>query len=85
MAMTMRLPTPQDFWPWLAKLAYRQWMKREAANGKKPVGIPGNRDPNNPCTAFEPRPVKQGDWGDCQTDGHYLCRECCHWDGEESA
>jgi hypothetical protein len=36
------------------------------------------RDPDSRCTAFEPRPRKWNDWGQCQTDGHYLCAECCH-------
>ena len=86
MALTVKLkfPTFADFWPWLAKMAYRRCMQRAPASNQKPVGIPGNRDPLNPCTGFEPRPRKNGDWGACQSDGHYLCRECCHWDGEEA-
>ena len=43
-----------------------------------PDGIPFLRDPTNPCPIYEPRPIQPGDWPDCQTDGHYLCEECCH-------
>ena len=44
----------------------------------EPDGIPHRRDPDNPCPAYEPRDYRPGDWGDCETDGHYLCGECCH-------
>ncbi len=69
-------------WRWLAIFAYRRWA---TAEGRKPVGVPGNRDPQNPCEAFAPRPRQRGDWGDCQTDGHYLCRECVHRETDEDA
>lgn len=78
MALTLKIPTLADFWSWLARTAYRRYMRNAKAHGTKPTGIPGNRDPEAPCTAFEPRARKQGDWGDCETDGHYLCDECCH-------
>ncbi len=38
------------------------------------LGARGVRDPDAPCTAFEPGEPA----GDCQTDGHYLCDECVH-------
>ena len=76
--LTIKIPTAIDFWHWLARLAYRRYSVRSKASGTKPVGIPGNRDPNNPCSAFEPRNKAAGDWGDCETDGHYLCADCCH-------
>ena len=28
--------------------------------------------------ATEPRPRRLGDFADCESDGHYLCAECCH-------
>lgn len=73
--IAIHIPTARDFWRCLARFAYRRWASVE---GMKPVGIPGNRDPQHPCEAYSPRPQMDGDWGDCQTDGHYLCQECCH-------
>lgn len=55
--------------------AYRRCAK---PTDKKPVGVPYNRDPENVCPAYEPREKKGIDWDNCQTDGHYLCEECCH-------
>lgn len=78
MALTLKIPTPVDFWHWLARIGYRRYARIAKASGAKPVGIPGNRDPDAPCTAFEPRARKHGDFGDCDSDGHYLCAECCH-------
>lgn len=65
------------FWIWLCRLAYRKASK-SPGYGREPVGVPLRRDPSNPCPAYEPRPHRPGDWNDCETDGHYLCSECCH-------
>ena len=47
-----------------------------AINGREPAALmPGVRDPNYPCEMFAPG-VPSGT--DCETDGHYLCRECVH-------
>lgn len=51
--LTLKIPTPSDFWYWVARFAYRRYARRQKANNQMPVGIPGNRDPENPCTAFE--------------------------------
>jgi hypothetical protein len=72
--VTLTLST-QGFWRWLMRWAYRHWALAEPV---KPVGIPGHRDPENPCTAYAPRPARWNDWQDCHTDGHYLCRGCAH-------
>jgi hypothetical protein len=64
-----------DGWRRVMLYAYR---KLAEAEPRKPVGIPGNRDPDNPCSAFAPRPRMAGDWADCESDGHYLCLECAH-------
>jgi hypothetical protein len=71
--ITIKIPTMNEFWLWLCRFSY----KRIAGPTRKPpVGIPGMRDPNSPCEAFTPRQKYNDDWSDCQTDGHYLCREC---------
>lgn len=39
-----------------------------------PDGVPGERDPEAPCSEFQ-----SGDRdvdADCETDGHYLCADC---------
>jgi hypothetical protein len=40
------------------------------------VGVRGIRDPDCPCTEFLPGPPDR--FGNCETDGHYMCRECSH-------
>lgn len=69
------IPTGRDFWKAVALFAYRRWA---VPGEKKPVGVPGNRDPDAPCSAYEPIRRSKTTWADCQTDGHYLCDECCH-------
>lgn len=61
---------------WLCLYFYNLWVL--SAGVKKPVGIPGNRDPEAPCEVYMPI-KKQGILsGDCETDGHYLCDKCIH-------
>jgi hypothetical protein len=68
------------FWKKLSLFAYRRWRDGQGGDTCKPDGVPGNRDPDNPCTGYAPRKRQLGDWCDCATDGHYLCKECCHRD-----
>jgi len=42
--------------------------------GMPQVGTPGIRDINHPCEVFAYGDPK----GDCETDGHYMCKECRH-------
>lgn len=65
-------------WRAIATFAYRRWCRAAGPERRPPVGVPGNRDPDNPCDGYAPRPWMPGDYKDCQTDGHYLCRLCCH-------
>ena len=52
------------------------WSRRVA----RPDGLlPGVRDPDNPCDMFSPGTPTEGD---CQGDGHYLCRQCVLFDTE---
>lgn len=82
MARQFTVPTVVDFWSWLARFAWRRAINRlpEAA---KPVGLPYNRDPENPCEFYEPRPRRVNTWADCQSDGHYLCATCCRLQRQE--
>lgn len=50
----------------------------EDVNGRRAVGSPGVRDPAFPCGAYEPGEPD----GDCEADGHYLCRGCVRLDVE---
>jgi len=63
------------FWLWLLRLTYGKLL---VINPRMPAGVPGNRDPESKCPGYEPRERRQGDWSDCESDGHYLCKECCH-------
>jgi hypothetical protein len=63
------------FWKFVCLFAWRRWVR---PGDRKPAGVPGNRDPENPCDFYEPRKKRLNDWDDCLTDGHYLCRECVH-------
>jgi hypothetical protein len=73
--ITISIPTAKDFWKALCLFAYRRWAE---PTSKKPTGIPGNRDPDNVCSAFAPRKRELSDFP-CNSDGHYLCRECAHF------
>lgn len=42
------------------------------------IGIKGVRDPLAPCERFNPREPRLEDIADCETDGHYLCNQCCY-------
>lgn len=64
----------RKLWLTVIRFAYR----RAAFATDEPDGVPGRRSPEFSCDAYEPRKKKPGDWGDCDSDGHYLCRECCH-------
>ena len=66
----------KDFWKWLSLFAWRRWVDPSLT---PPTGIPNMRDPDHPCPAYEPRARHAMlDWGKCETDGHYLCDQCCH-------
>lgn len=64
---------------WLLIWIYRQLVKSVKASGKRPVGIPLERDPDAPCEFYEPvKRFGQYRFNDCETDGHYLCDKCIH-------
>ena len=70
----------QECWRQVMVFAYR---RMRIIARIEPVGIPGRRDPENPCHGFEPRRAGDKDWGHCQGDGHYLCQECAHLEAPE--
>lgn len=65
----------KKIWLIIARFAYR---RAATPVEKAPTGLPFMRDPDSRCHAFEPRKKHWRDFGDCETDGHYLCKECCH-------
>jgi hypothetical protein len=44
-------------------------------NGRTEFGMKGVRDPDAVCDEFEPG---ESGRGHCDTDGHYMCKECEH-------
>jgi len=70
----------QKFWLWLMRLAYR----RCVIVTQIPDGIPTVRSLSAPCPGYAPRKPTLQDWRDCETDGHYLCAECCHRKEDET-
>lgn len=63
--------------PWRTLVAF----VNEGSGSRIPDGTPGIRDVDAPCEAFEPAGepwVRAAGNGDCDTDGHYICRECVH-------
>lgn len=64
----------QRFWLWLMRLAYR----KVVIVTQVPDGVPTVRSMDAPCPGYSPRKPHLYDWQDCETDGHYLCGECCH-------
>jgi hypothetical protein len=73
--MYIKIPPPSSFWLWLCRFAYKRLKPRNRLS-KEPTGIPGRRDPDSLCDAYSPRDQNDGEWNGCQTDGHYLCKEC---------
>ena len=61
-----------SFWVWLCRFAYRHAAKRRAGI---PTGLPGHRDPESQCDQYFPVKQPSGQ-GPCESDGHYLCRNC---------
>lgn len=63
-----------------ASPAWRELLRE--VNGGRPIdGVPGMRDPDAVCVDFDPiddRGTYAAGDGRCDTDGHYLCRECRH-------
>jgi hypothetical protein len=62
-------------WLWLLRLSYT---KIATASPELPDGVPGFRSKDAQCSGYSPRKLKPGDFTDCEGDGHYLCKECCH-------
>jgi hypothetical protein len=63
-----------NFWVWLCRFAYR---RAKHSFTSHPVGLPGNRDPENECEYYAPRKRHINDAkAVCETDGHYLCKDC---------
>lgn len=74
----------QRFWKRVLRFAYAR-LKRSP--GRMPDGVPGIRDVDHPCSVFLPlKPGEERDrFGQCMTDGHYLCRECVYMSPEALA
>lgn len=70
---------PERFWKWLALFAWRRWRTYQEPMSRTPDGIPGIRDIDRKCEHFDPAEPLPGDFRDCSGDGHYLCRQCSHY------
>lgn len=67
---------------WAARRAWAHAKKKKTKRARRAaggvgdtsggLGTPGLRDPGAPCAEYAPGPGH----GDCETDGHYLCRGC---------
>lgn len=70
----MKIIRTYPFWIWLCRLAYKQIRKQPVFTG---LGVPGIRDKENPCPEYSPKPRRVNfAQANCETDGHYLCKEC---------
>lgn len=58
---------------WVAVIRFAA--RRLPPPNRRPVGLPGQRDPAAPCDQFWPRAGQLGE-RNCAGDGHYLCTEC---------
>lgn len=74
----------------LLQLEHSSWTTDElgytyvpAPQDRIAFGAPGIRDPENPCSEFQPGPTSPS--ARCETDGHYLCDECEHKRPDEEA
>jgi hypothetical protein len=70
----------QRFWLWLMRYCYR----KVVIVTQVPDGVPSIRSMTDPCPGYAPRKRRLGDFQDCETDGHYLCQECCRCKIKES-
>lgn len=69
-----------SFWLWLCRFAYKKINQKDVKfNG---LGVPGLRDKENPCEVYAPSPGNSH-IGECESDGHYLCKECRHFNHVE--
>ena len=57
--------------------AIRSWAMRPGVE----LGAAGLRDPDAPCSAYDPDPMSTA-LRDCDSDGHYLCRQCKRFAGK---
>lgn len=69
-------------WLAIARFAYRRCAEPIAT---APSGLPFMRDPESRCHCYEPREKRAIDFGGCEGDGHYLCKECCHLEAAKRA
>lgn len=61
-------------WRALCLFSFRQWQTSYRGH---PVGVPGERDPLSPCSAYAPQPARPHDNPICAyPDFHYLCEQC---------
>jgi len=64
---------------YLGNFFYRLYFLAKPKAAKNIIGIPYQRDPESPCEAYEPFLQHRKEYfTDCESDGHYLCRKCCH-------
>lgn len=68
------------FWRGVCRFAFR---RLSIPHRQEPDGIPLRRSADDPCAGYSPRHFIGGDWLGCEGDGHYLCRECVHFSGED--
>ncbi len=73
--MKIKLTMGNNFWLWLIRFSYRRLF---IVTKHPPDGVPTIRDWQALCNGYEPRKKRLQDWTGCETDGHYLCQECCH-------
>jgi hypothetical protein len=78
----IKIKRTYPFWIWLMRFAYK---RAKVSIPKLGVGIPSMRDPDNKCEFYTPRKRRGGDApADCQSDGHYLCKECIFYTIEDN-
>lgn len=75
------VPVSVEHCPRMEPLPLRELIQaRRERLRHRPVGRPGERDPENPCVEFLPGSPA----GQCLGDGHYLCNECDQFRRQET-
>ena len=70
----IKIKRTYPFWVWLMRFCYFKIKHDQKFTG---IGVPGLRDKENPCNWYMPTKNKDLFIGaDCESDGHYLCKEC---------
>lgn len=74
-----------SFWVRVMRYAYGKIKSNQKFTG---IGVPGLRDKENICEWYSPISKHKNNrhlfiGGDCDSDGHYLCKDCKNFNNDK--